>query len=1098
MRRILLLLLIGIALTGGEADEAIQQARQALQRGPVAFGLYSEEQLATALHLQIFGAQAPRADGPLAELATTIASAKGGDERAKVALFERWFVDHQVYLEGIEEAHARRCPPAETCLQFWTMWNNLPPGPTKARWLPILNHALLIGVTAKTMTTAGLLLGDEVVARLRFRWSNGLDVYGDWGQALGDPPRRHAMLIELLEVRSLGLVYFPDELWTDALTRADLDDPLVLTPLLRLLTQQPDLLALLSRFAQPGPALPALAARAASGAPLNRLLFAIVQPDRANVQPVITSLAEAMADGGWEGYPSYWRHQSADDGQPVHPLRLLSHDTLRKLWRGPWSAHRDLAAQAWADAIPRVPASQMAQLITLLPPATRLDDPLLVAALAHAEPRVAFLAAHQAALLEPTSERLAAGLNLWERFDPETRNWIHGPWLQLLALAVRQVSQHDDGRLRAHLLRSAASPGNLLGADPSYVTPGTLSECSELLGLAGLQLPVSEAIDRFMLGKMEEKNWYGLEDLAEPFMLDPPADAATALAQVRAWPVPVRVSALSLLGRYDEALALWDATPDDAMARVAAPLLWSRRPAAMAKRYPLNALALRGWGGRDGATPEFKFGELASDFHQALYQRLAKQADNAIPWSDWRFSMHYGDFDAALLLDAHGALRAEDLPHLLEVLAKRGHFYLTKHHAAVVAALGRNGVEIPADLASRSPICAELRLEQAFQSGAWDEVLRCAEHLAPSSRYGLGSLRRAVALHRLKRLDAQTCAAVLPELDAFQRSLLSEWLVGEGATARAQAVADTVREPDLDAWQVAGWNQAQIRLALAAQAPATAATVLARAYAEVRSRDSWAHLNALGGIIAAANGGDGTAIASWAGGAWCRAGDAGVATLEQWRKQAVAPAWRRALTWALAVARYRLDGASEEAMADWQSLAGGGDWWAEVSQRCLAGAPNHHPRLRQAGWWGDSRRPEDSILSSETTFGLALDPDQGQAPAIGERAVMIDPWGAPELLYRRKVLGPWSGWWLYLDGYRPMVRPGTWLHLARVDGIEEVHVLRLAPLTTPVPIQRKIQPQVQPPAQPAVPLPVPGLAPVIRLFNHLGYGQMSAPGVGGL
>ena len=466
---------------------------------------------------------------------------------------------------------------------------------------------------------------------------------------------------------------------------------------------------------------------------------------------------------------------------------------------------------------------------------------------------------------------------------------------------------------------------------------------------------------------------------------------------------------------------------------------------------------------------------MGSRFKQALYYRLVEKDKPVIPWSDWAFSMTWRDFDPVLMLDGKGSLQAEDFPRMLEVVAKRGR--LGDHQAAFAALLRRNDVTISDELAVRSPVCADLRLEQAFQDGDWEEVLRRGQKLTPVGRAGLLSLRQCVALQRLGRFDDVARVALLPELNPFHRTLLAEWLVGEGALAQAQKVAAAVADWELEAWQRPGWSQARIRLALAVRDPDAAAVLHAAAFADVWDSETWAHLEALGEVITAATGPDAAAIAAWAGGAWRTEADEGAASLAGWRTQAVAVAWKRTLTWTMTVAQARQNGgAGEAALANWRELADGTDWWAQLAKRSLAAAANPLKRLMPMVSWNDGSRPADPIPSSAPMFGFGLDPAQGHPPAIGERSLSIDPWGNPDLLYRRRLMGPMTGWWLYLDGYQPMVRSGTWLNLTQVDGVEEMHLVRLEPLGLAPP------PKPKPAAPPAVPVQLPEVHFFIRLF----------------
>ena len=1087
---LLLLVLLGwVELPAREVDDhvgdQVEQARMALQRGPVESGRFTDDQLTTALHVHTFGAQAPRADGPLAALAKTIAAAKEGDAQATNDLCLRWFIDPTgVAMDAQEKAHARRCPPAETCLQLWTMWNHLPPSPIKVRWLSIMRHALRVGVNEKTLATGGLLLGDDVLRRLRYLWSNGIDAYGDWGQALTDPLRRHDLLIEFLQLRSQELIYCSDDVWLEMLERSDLEDAQVLDPLLLLLQKRPDLFLRLARLGIVSEPAPAVEARAATNDPVAILLRAIIRPDQASVAPVIAGLAEPLADDGWNGYPLYWRPPTSD-GQPhvalpvAHVARLIDFSGLRQLWCGLWSTHRAAAAQSWATAIPQLPASQTARLFSMLPPAVRLDDPLLLAGLAHADPRVRMLAAHQAALLEPSPERLEACFDLWEKLDVTSRRWLQGPWLQIVALSVRQVEVNGEPRLRAWLQQSAAvGAAGLLAEELSYNTPSTLSAWSELVAVVGLHLPVVEAIDRFIRERDASKYYYVIEDLAVPFILDQPGSGPEAtLKLIEAWPLPIRLKALALLGSYDAALALWDAAPDAKNSAIES-LLWSRRTAAMIKQDPDNVLVMLGWAERQGLRPAFSPDDMGSRFKQALYYRLVEKDKPAIPWSDWAFSMTWRNFEPVLMLDGQDSLRAEDFPRLLEVVAKRGR--LGDHQSAFAALLRRHDVTISDELAVRSPVCADLRLEQAFQDGDWQEVLRRGQKLTPLGRAGLLSLRQCVALQRLARFDDVARVALLPDVNPFHRTLLAEWLVGEGALAQAQKVAASVADWELEAWQRPGWSQARIRLALAVRDPAAAKVLHAAAFADVRDSESWAHLEAVGEVITAATGPDAAAIAAWARGAWRTEADEGAASLAGWRTQAVAMAWKRTLTWTLTVAQARQNGgAGEAAMTNWRELAEGTDWWAQLARRSLVAAANPLKRLMPMASWNDRRRPADPIPSSTPMIGFALDSAQGQPPAIGERSLAIDPWGKPELLYRRLLMGPMTGWWLYLDGYQPMVRSGTWLNLSRVDGVDELHLFRVEPMGLAPPPKPQPAPQAPPPAGP---VQLPEVPLFIRLF----------------
>lgn len=1084
MRRFFLLLVLaavgwtplsGVEAAGPvEADVLVEQARLELLRAPVDAGRYSEDQLALALHLQFFGAQAPRADLPLALFPAVLAAAKAGDEHAKAEIRDRWFLYEAVAVavDGAEEAHARRCPPAVTCLQLWTMWNHVPAGRTKLRWLPILHHALRVGMDEKSLATIGPLLGEDTLARQRYMWSNGLDAFGDWGEARNDPLRRREMLLEVLHVRSQRLLYFTDDLWLDALESSDFQDPAVVEMLLQMLRQQSQLLIRLARFARPDQLVQLVDVRTGETAPLRPLLRAVIQPDQAGVQPIIASLAVAMTDGGWEGYPSDWRHPSSQTEADQHVLRLIDHGVWRMLWRDVWRGQRGAAALHWAAALPQMPAWQAAQLISMLPPASSLDDPLLLAALAHSEPRVRILAAQQAARLDPTLARLEAYLDLWDGLDALSRNWQQDLWLEIVGLAVHHVAGHNDADLRARLQRSARAE-SLLAPELRYTTGASLSAWSELLGAIGLRLPVAQVIDRYVRSWDEKKGWYSLESLIEPYLLEQPAqDEADLIGRMDGWPAPIRMHALAFAGRCDAALALWDVAANAKQGWAIRPLIWSRRTEAMVKAEPAGMPVLLGWAEGQGQRPVFDPDDLGSRFHRALYRRLVLQAEAQIPWNDWRFSLSYSDLTPVLMLDAQRMLRPDDIPRMLSVLAKRG-VQDERNQAALASVLRQHNAIIPEELVRRSPVCAGLRLEQAFQSGAWEEVLRRAEALPTVRRYGSSSLRRGMALQRLVRLDGKARDALLPELEPFQRTLLAEWLLGEGDVKPAQEIAATVVESDLEPWQRRGWALARIRLALAAGAPAAARAIHAAAYAEVRDSESWAHLEQLGELIQAAAGADGEAIGAWAIGGWRRDADEGIVRLEGWRTKAVSPAWQRALTWALAVAHARAAGvASEPALTEWQKLADGQDWWAHLAKRSLAAAVNQHRRLMPTAGWSTRRRLDDLISCSEPMFGLPLNPEQGKPPAIGERAVMIDPWGEPELLYRRQLLGPWTGWYLYLDGYRPMVRSGTWLHLSRVDGVEELHLLRLAPVAVP-------NPPPPPPQAPPAPVRLRGILPLI-------------------
>ena len=80
------------------------------------------------------------------------------------------------------------------------------------------------------------------------------------------------------------------------------------------------------------------------------------------------------------------------------------------------------------------------------------------------------------------------------------------------------------------------------------------------------------------------------------------------------------------------------------------------------------------------------------------------------------------------------------------------------------------------------------------------------------------------------------------------------------------------------------------------------------------------------------------------------------------------------------------------------------------------------------------------------------------------------------MLDRRVLMGPMTGWWLSLDGYRPMVRSGTWLNLSRVDGVEELHLFRIEPLGLAPP------PKPKPAPPPAEPVQLPEVPFFIRLF----------------
>lgn len=1066
MLRPLLLLLVLTCLPAAEEPtaSAVLAAHGALLAGPVASGTHPEAAIAAAFHHQLFGLEAPRRDHPPVLLRHLMES---GGRDGQAVLDRGWYelgvlvnaeldgvVDrlHQLRLEAM-----RAVPSRARVIGLVRMWRHAPLGPAKARWASLVISACYWGafdapqdpISAHDFRQAIAGIGNNP-GRLFHRWS--LDPVPE--------PQRTEMVRMLWQTAAwLDFHHAPDAVLLRHLRVGDLVDP-DLRPALHaeLVGHQVRVAALLDHLERMDEAPPPALLELAGASPLDALLAAATAPDAAMLARVVDGLlADRIESWDWFGSDGY--RDLPTEAAPMSSLVPIP--TWHRLWRSPgWRTVGAEAEARLASAWPHLPPATRGALTRVLQPVLAADGPVLVAARADAEPRLRLLAAQ---------------LDL-ER-DPDA--WR--PWCAAL-LALEPAALQACGRVvQAGLktLRQRLGEEPVLSVALREVLAASLAAIAEqgehwtnpelLLALAEVapQLDLGPALEASCCSLAVSDRGHGnpwiLTRLARALLTAcPPAERNALLARVATLNPMLEAELRARCGELDAAEAYLTELDDQALGRLPdalEALFMARDFDAYARSSWTHPGLWQPWRGpgRPAWAHIGDWTEAGDDDHLLIGQltrRLAGAEDQAIQWRKVWTEMDW--LDALAALAARDLVRTSDRAQLGAMLA-RGDLGLSdiRPVAQLIEILRDGGaatLAIPTVGASEGVLIAAAEL--AFQEERYAEaaVAFAAVPGLRSSSYGI-VLVRCLMAHALAGIEPPSWLhpAALAPRGGYAVARVARWHAGRGEVEQARRWLAAVTDPNTGTFHA---RCLRWRLDLASGDQAAARTSLAAARRASTHPSQDRYLDTLAALTADA---DDPVVQAWAAAARddiSPGGDgergARAEQLADWLLETGSAALGRQLAVELALidqAAGRRDAAREA----WFALSSGDDWWADLGGRWATALISTQERLRVTPALG----PAVAHSPWTALIGVELDPAAGPPVALLEDALLVFPDGRPHPIDDPGLVAPYQGWRRVVTGWLPLVEPGAYGFVTRVDGVDACLTARIAPVAAAPPQGRR-------------------------------------------